>query len=111
MVEMPRLIIISFVLMLVPLSALAGYDRSSWELAEQLGRILGSEDFCGLTFDQNAIAEFIRKNVKEDDTEFANSLNMTTQNAARETKDMTSSQKTALCVQITRTAKSFSFIH
>jgi hypothetical protein len=94
--------------MLVPLPALAGDDQS-WERAEELGRILGSEEFCGLTFDQNALAEFIRKNVKEDDTEFASNLNLTTGNAKRETKDMNASQKTALCVQITRTAKNFSF--
>ncbi len=95
---------------LVPLRAVGG-DTDTYEIASQLGRILGSEDFCGLSYDQQAISEFISRNVKADDLHFASNLETSTLAADVESRGMTQSEKTARCVQITRTAKALSFIH
>jgi hypothetical protein len=48
------------------------------EFAFQLGTILGSESFCGLSFDQAAIQALIEKKVSADDLQFAGELSIMT---------------------------------
>ena len=79
-------------------------------LSLHLGTILGSEQFCGLTYDQSAIQAFIEKNVSADDMRFASELNSMATGTKYQNKEMTPSEKTARCTQIQRVAKSFGFI-
>jgi hypothetical protein len=78
-------------------------------LALNLGNVLGSEEFCGLAYDQSAIEAFIEKHVAADDRNFAADLTMTG-GVKIENQDKSPSEKTAHCTQIRRVAKSFGFI-
>lgn len=79
-------------------------------LASQLGSVLAAEEFCGLTYDQEAIAAFINAEVAEDDLGFASMLQMQTQGLAVMQEEMNASQKTAHCAQTQRVARSYGFV-
>jgi hypothetical protein len=83
----------------------SGYAKDSSDLALALGTILGSEEFCGLDYDQAAIQAFVRKRVSPDDMGFPSSLESMT------AETMSDSAKTAHCTQIARIAKSYGFTH
>lgn len=93
------------------LIVLAGKPAAAGEpnLALNLGTVLGSEEFCGLTYDQGAIEAFIEKRVAADDMSFAAELNTMTNGTKIENQDMSPSEKTAHCTQIRRVAKAFGF--
>jgi hypothetical protein len=74
------------------------------------GDVLGSEDFCNLKYDQDAIKKFIDKNVKKDDVQFSSTLRMMTDGTQYQNTDMSQSAKTAHCAQIERVARSYGFI-
>ena len=84
--------------------------QDSIQLALELGSVLGSEQACGLKYDQEAIRAFIDKRVNADDMGFAGQLDLFTRGAARGFDRMTASAKTAHCAQTSRVAKSFGFI-
>lgn len=104
-----------FLALLVCLCALSA-PAHAWSALERmnaatkLGSVLGSEDLCGLTFNQDAISAYIDKTVPADDMEFASMLSMMTDGTSFQLKDMTPSQKTAHCRQTERVAKAFGFI-
>jgi hypothetical protein len=79
-------------------------------LSVQLGAILGSEVFCGLTYDQRAIQAFVEKNVGADDMQFASELKLMTDGIDVQNKQMSASEKTARCTQIRRVARSYGFL-
>jgi hypothetical protein len=85
-------------------------QEDSMTMAVALGDVLGSEEFCDLKYDQNAIQQFIDKNVKKDDMQFPSSLKMMTEGARDQNKDLSPSAKTAHCEQIGRVARSYGFI-
>jgi hypothetical protein len=76
-----------------------------------LGSVSGSEKFCGLSYDQEAIEAFNEKNVAANDMEFAPTLNSMVGGVRVENREMSPSEKTAHCTQIRRVAKSFWFTH
>ena len=80
-------------------------------LALKLGSVIGSEEFCGLSYDQEAIEAFIEKNVAANDMEFAPTLNTMVGGGEVENREMSPSEKTAHCTQTRRVAKSFGFTH
>lgn len=82
----------------------------SMSLASELGTVLASEEACGLTFDQTAIAAFIEAKVAADDMGFASTLNMMTEGNKYQIEEMSVSSKTAHCTQIKRVAASYGFI-
>ena len=82
----------------------------SMTMASELGSVLASEEACGLTFDQDAIAAFIENKVAADDMGFVSTLNMMTEGQKYRLEDMSASSKTAHCTQIKRVAISFGFI-
>lgn len=82
----------------------------SMKLATELGTVLASEEPCGLTFDQTAIAAFIEAKVPADDMGFASTLNMMTEGQKYQIEEMSASSKTAHCTQIKRVAASYGFI-
>lgn len=81
------------------------------DLAWKLGSVIGSEEFCGLSYDQGAIEAFVARNVSENDMAFAAELDDQVGGTKVENKEMSASEKTAHCTQIRRVAKSFGFIH
>jgi hypothetical protein len=88
----------------------AAQRLESMTLANNLGTVLSSEQFCGLEFNQQAIQAFIEKNVKADDMGFAGTLQMMISGHQVENQQMSPSAKTAHCAQIARVAKSYGFI-
>jgi hypothetical protein len=84
-------------------------DRSI-DVALSLGTMIGSEEGCGLAFDQKAIEAYIEKNVASDDMAFAANLNVFVNGIQRKIGQMTASQKTAHCAQVTRVAKANGFV-
>lgn len=89
--------------------ALALDQMKSMSLAHDLGTVLASEELCGLSYDQNAIAAYVEKRVPADDMGFAGTLDMMTTGAKISLADMSASSKTAHCVQIRRVAKNYGF--
>jgi hypothetical protein len=79
--------------------------------AVDLGHIIGSEEACGLTFDQAAVSRLVEQNVDPDDADW---LSMFDTAVEVETKvnlpHMTRSQLTAHCAQVRQFAKHFGLI-
>lgn len=78
--------------------------------ANELGGILGSEEICGLSYNQPAIQAWIDANVPPSDMGFASSLHMQAQGSALMFKRQSASERTAHCAAVTRTAKHYGFI-
>jgi hypothetical protein len=99
--EMKKIVFaIAAVTVLGPASA---YARDSSDLALALGTVLGSEEFCGLNYDQAAIQEFVRKRVSPDDMDFPSSLESMTVRIENQT--MSDSAKTAHCTEASDSVK------
>lgn len=79
-------------------------------IARILGNVIASEEYCGLTYEQEAIQRYIHKNVRADDMGFPGSLNMMISGSSYSIKQLSKSAKTAHCAQISRIAKSYQFI-
>jgi len=79
-------------------------------LAVSLGEVLGSEDFCGLKYDQGAVKTFMDKHVHKDDAEFSETLRMVTGWTHYRNGIMPDSDKPAECAAIERVARSYGFI-
>lgn len=94
-------------LLLISLSpAIADSD----DIAMNLGNVIASEEYCGLSYDQEAIQSYIQKNVRADDMGFPGSLNLMISGSSYTIKQLSKSAKTAHCAQISRIAKSYQFI-
>ncbi len=90
--------------------AVAGKPVSPIVLSQNLGDLLGSEEFCGLTFDQAAIEKFIEDNVSADDMQFAGSVQLYANMKREVVSKLSASQQTVQCVQVKRVAKEYGFI-
>ncbi len=82
----------------------------SQQLALNLGSIIASEQFCGLVYDQDAIATFIENKVPASDISFPSMLSMMVDGTKYQLNSMSKSAKTAHCTQIRRLAKNYSFL-
>lgn len=91
-----------------PLTAMTDLEMLSF--ATELGSVLASEETCGLSYDQDAIAAFIAQTGPADQMGFASQLNMATRGQALMIKDQSASARTAHCAAITATARHFGFI-
>jgi hypothetical protein len=89
----------------------SAYAEDSSDLALALGTVLGSEEFCGLHYDQAAIQSFITKRVSPDDMDFPPLLESMTNGTEVGNRSKSNSAKTAHCAQIARIAKSYGFTH
>lgn len=98
-----------FVLLLAPAVATA-QSMDSMQKAQQLGTVLAAEDFCQLSYDQDAIGQWIDENTDPADMGFSGSLTMMTEGSTFMQADMSESSKTAHCRSIERTARHFGFI-
>ena len=91
-------------------NAASAQQLESIELARNSGDLIASENFCNLEYDQGAIAAFIAKNVRADDMGFASTLELMTEGAKDQLKELSASAKTAHCAQTARVARSYGFI-
>ncbi|AZV00403.1 hypothetical protein pthi1_p38 [Paracoccus phage vB_PthS_Pthi1] len=78
--------------------------------AGELGSVLASEEICGLSYKQAAIEAWIDKNVPADDIMFASSLDTAVMGGKFGYRDQTTSERTAHCAAIKKTAKHYGFI-
>ena len=104
------LISLSVSMLFIPVCAAADRQMESILLAQQLGDVLASEGFCGLSYDQVATQGFIEKKVRADDLQFNSTLTLMTMGAKVQHDDLSPSGKTAHCMQTMRVAKSYGFI-
>lgn len=85
-------------------------SMASMNAAMNLGSVLAAENFCGLSYDQNAISAWIDTNTDPGDMSFASTLSMMTDGAGFELQSMSESSRTAHCRSIERTARHYGFI-
>jgi hypothetical protein len=99
---------LTFTIIASPVSAADECNSDNCDL--ELGDMLGSETACGLTYDQDAIQNFIVKHVDPNDMGFAPSLLSLTAGTKALIGEMSASSLTAHCTQIRRVAKHYGFI-
>jgi hypothetical protein len=75
-----------------------------------LGKVLASEGPCGLTYDQEAIGNWIDKNTDPSDLVFPSYLSIGAASIRLRIKTMSTSSKTAHCLSVERTARYLGFI-
>ncbi len=85
-------------------------QQDSTRVAIELGDVLGSEEFCGLQYNQDAIKRFIDSYVSKNDMGFTGNLGTMTRSSQRQNENMSGSAKTAHCAQIERVARAYGFI-
>lgn len=79
------------------------------QLATNLGTVIAAEGFCGLSYDQAAVAAYIEKNVKPGDMSFPSTLQMMIEGSKFQHQSMSPSAKTVHCAQIKRIAITYGF--
>ena len=85
-------------------------DLERMKVANLLGNLLASEEFCRLEYDQAAIGKFIDETVPADDMGFNPMLETMVGGTEFSLESMTGSQKAAHCRQTERVARSYGFI-
>jgi hypothetical protein len=103
--------------MLKPLAATAAFFAlagvalaQDYQFVTGLADILAAEEFCGLTYDQDAVSQLINERVAADDLGFTDLLKNMTYMAELRQDEFTRSATTAHCVQIERLAAGFGFV-
>jgi hypothetical protein len=81
-----------------------------YELIQGLGSVLGAEQACGFTYNQNAIKAFIDKAAPADSLSFASNVSNTSTMTAMQIGSMSVSEKTAFCRSIHNTAQRYGFL-
>lgn len=84
--------------------------ESAVQVALDLGVVIGSEEGCGLSYDQAAIENFVASKVPADDMEFMGTMNSSANVTERKVERFSASQKTAHCAQVRRVAKANGFV-
>lgn len=101
------LFLTTIVLALATATGALGDDSN--DVANQLGTVLGSEEACGLAYDQKAIEDFVNDHVKPSDMSFPSMLDTMTRGTKYLIQSMSESALTAHCTQIRRIAKHYGF--
>lgn len=91
-------------------SAASAQNFDSMRKAQELATILGSEEYCSLSYDQDAIAAWIDANTDPSDMGFASILDVSINGVSYGLEDRSASAKTAHCRSVSRTAQHFGFI-
>lgn len=79
-------------------------------LASNLGTVVGSEEFCGMILDQDAIAKWVAANVPPNRMDFPGQFQLMAMGQTGFNNAMTVSAKTAHCAAVVQSAKFFGFI-
>lgn len=80
------------------------------QLATNLGTVIAAEAYCGLSYDQAAVAAYIEKKVKPSDMSFPSTLQLMIEGSKFQHQSMSPSAKTAHCSQIKRIAETYGFV-
>lgn len=91
------------VMALMP-SVLSAQDFQAMQKASSMGKLIGSETYCGLSFDQAAIDAWIEQNMKPDDLEFSGYIELGIAGEGYDQEDRSDSAKTAHCAAVRRSA-------
>jgi hypothetical protein len=79
--------------------------------ASELASLLGSDEACGLTFDQAAVQKYIDDYVDPSDIGYSERLGTFIGMTRRDFRDVSKDEKTIRCYLIRRTAKHYGFIN
>lgn len=107
--------VIAFLACLIPFASLAQTSQDfraqmkSTETATNLGTLLASEKSCGLTYDQEAIRQWVDQNVEASDLGFPSTLALMTQGFEFQLSSMSESAKSAHCQSVMRAAQHYGF--
>lgn len=82
----------------------------SMQKATELGTILAAEQLCGLSFNQDAVADWIDQNTDPSDMGFPGTLQMMVDGSTFQNSGMSGSALTAHCRSVERTSRHFGFI-
>ena len=82
-----------------------GSSLASMQVACALGGLLGSERFCALDCDADAVGRFIEAKVDADDMAFSGTLNMMIMGTEPQLKGLSPAAKAAHCTQARRVAE------
>lgn len=85
-------------------------QKSSTTVARELGSLLASEAYCGLAYDQAAVAAYIDAQVDPSEMGFASTLEIMISGAEYDLDGKSPSAKTAHCSAVTRSARHYGFI-
>ncbi len=85
-------------------------QRDSTTVAIELGTMLGSEAYCGLSYRPEAVEDFIGQHVSPSDMGFASTLEMMTSGTEYDLDGKSPSAKAAHCSAVTRSARHYGFI-
>ncbi|WP_420023736.1 hypothetical protein ACN9JG_06145 [Cereibacter azotoformans] len=80
------------------------------EIATSLGSILAAESFCGLSYDEAAVAAYIDNHVPADDMSFTSTLSVMVAGAEYSQQELSPSTKAAHCRSVERTARHYGFV-
>ena len=109
-VLMKAVLVVLSLAAIVQAPAVHGTDFETMRLAHELGEVLGSEEACGFSFDQAAIASFVEERVPPDAMGFTSSLSAATRSTERQLPSFSASATTAHCTQVRRVAVSYGFL-
>lgn len=82
----------------------AAQDFEAAETARNMGRLIGSEAYCGLTYDQAAIDAWVKKAMDPGDLKFTGHVEMGILGESYDQEDRSDSAKTAHCAAVRRSA-------
>jgi hypothetical protein len=105
-----RLSFTAIILIIIIFAPAYGDTLKSMETASNLGNVIASEEFCGLYFKQDAIRIFIEKSIDSSDMGFPSMLNTMILGTKYQFNEMSKSQKTAHCAQVSRIAQKYGFV-
>lgn len=94
----------------LPIAAAAQQVEDFTDVAYNLGQMLAAESYCGMTYNQAAIAAFIDERVDPREMRFLGMLQTMTAGAEMNLRDATASQKTAHCRAAELMAREAGFI-
>jgi hypothetical protein len=99
--------------LIVPACAATLYQSPAFgegQLTEALAAILSSEQYCGLSYSQDAIQAFISKNIAPSDTRFLSDLEFDRRTEEIQHEKFGPSERTAYCTHVKQMAEYFGFL-
>lgn len=100
--------VLALALVLFALPAFAEDDSKIF--ASDLGRLIGSEKGCSLTFSQDAVAALVQTSAKPDDLEFLSYLEAGAASGQRHVEEMSATLKAAYCAQARKLADHYKLL-
>lgn len=100
---------VSAALVVCVVGPVGAQDIEQMRRAMQIGTIIGSEQYCGLEYDQSAIERWIDENTDPADMGFGSTMHVGISAEEYEQSSRSGSAKTAHCRSIQRSAAHYGF--